>query len=87
MTKQCVHRVYCEPKFFFIVQIFGFYEEFLSSRFPFSNYKMVFVDEVYQDAASYSTLGIFRLEKYCVYVCFVCVCDCANHLYTFSYIW
>ena len=41
-------------------QIFGFYEEFLSARFPYSNYKMVFVDEAYRDAASYSTLGIFR---------------------------
>lgn len=43
----------------FMQEIFGFYEEFLSARFPYSNYKMVFVDETYCDAASYSTLGIF----------------------------
>ena len=41
-------------------QVFGFYEELLSTRFPHSSYKLVFVDQAYKEAASYSTLGIFR---------------------------
>ena len=41
-------------------KVFGFYEELLSARFPHSSYKLVFVHNAYQEAASYSTLGIFR---------------------------
>lgn len=44
----------------YICQVFGFYEELLSTRFPHSSYKLVFVDQAYREAASYSTLGIFR---------------------------
>ena len=41
-------------------QVFGFFEELLSTRFPHSSYKLVFVDQAYCDAASYSTLTICR---------------------------
>ncbi len=40
-------------------QMFGFYEEFLSCRFPYSSYKLVFVDKLCVDYTSYSTLGLF----------------------------
>ena len=42
-------------------KVFGFYEELLSTRFPHSSFKLVFVDHAYQDVSSYSTLGIVRL--------------------------
>lgn len=42
--------------FLYLCQVFGFYEELLSSRFPFSNCKLVFVDESYLETSSYSTL-------------------------------
>ena len=41
-------------------QVFGFFEELLSTRFPHSSYKLVFVDQAYCDAASYSTLTICK---------------------------
>lgn len=41
-------------------KVFGFFEELLSTRFPFSSYKLVFVDQAYSDTASYSTLTICR---------------------------
>ena len=44
----------------YCLQVFGFYEELLSSRFPHSSYKMVFVDQSYQDTANYSTLTILK---------------------------
>ena len=43
-----------------VLKVFGFYEELLSSRFPHSNYKMVYVDESYQDSSNYSTLTILK---------------------------
>ena len=39
--------------------MFGFYEEFLSFRFPYSSYKLVFVDKLCTPSCSYSTLGLF----------------------------
>ena len=42
------------------VQVFGFFEELLSTRFPHSSYKLVFVDQTYQDTSSYSTLTICK---------------------------
>eukprot|EP00731_Ephydatia_muelleri_P018686 Em0011g726a len=42
----------------FTLPVFGFYEELLSTRFPHSSFKLVFVDHAYQDVSSYSTLGI-----------------------------
>ena len=41
-------------------QVFGLFEELLSSRFPYSSYKIVFLDHTYQSTASYSTLSLFR---------------------------
>jgi transcription initiation factor TFIID subunit 2 len=42
----------------FVHEVFGFFEELLSTRFPHSSYKLVFVDQTYQDTSSYSTLTI-----------------------------
>jgi transcription initiation factor TFIID subunit 2 len=42
----------------FVSGVFGYYEEFFSSRFPHTNCKLVFVDEAYQDVSAYSTLCI-----------------------------
>ena len=41
------------------MQVFGFYEELLSSRFPHGSYKLVFVDGLVESSLSYSTLGVF----------------------------
>ena len=65
------------------LQVFGFLEELLSTRFPYSSYKLVFVDQTYRDTASYSTLTICKCVRcsmcVCVYVfLFVCGCTCAR---------
>ena len=46
-------------EFHMTLQVFGFYEELLSSRFPHSSYKLVFVDGLSSLSSSYSTLGLF----------------------------
>ncbi|KAJ8315654.1 hypothetical protein KUTeg_007804 [Tegillarca granosa] len=43
----------------YIHEAFEFYEELLSSRYPYSCYKQVFVDESYVDSAPYATMTIF----------------------------
>uniref|UniRef100_UPI00358F3A99 transcription initiation factor TFIID subunit 2 isoform X2 n=1 Tax=Myxine glutinosa TaxID=7769 RepID=UPI00358F3A99 len=43
----------------FLHEIFEFYEEILTCRYPFSCYKTVFVDEAYTDASSYASMSIF----------------------------
>ena len=40
-------------------QAFEFYEELLSSRYPYSCYKQVFVDQSYVESASFATMTIF----------------------------
>ena len=40
------------PSLSLLNKVFGFYEELLSARFPHSSYKLVFVDNAYQEAAS-----------------------------------
>lgn len=65
--------------------MFGFYEELLSTRFPHSSYKLVFVDQTYRDVSSYSTLGIFRsIYMYMLWLLNVCahahVCNDINAL-------
>ena len=50
-------------------QVFGFLEELLSTRFPYSSYKLVFVDQTYRDTASYSTLTICKCVRCSMYVC------------------
>ncbi|XP_071965911.1 transcription initiation factor TFIID subunit 2-like [Antedon mediterranea] len=44
----------------FIHEVFEFFEENLSSRYPFSCYKQVFVDEAFVQADTYSTMTIFN---------------------------
>ena len=39
---------------------FEYFETILGTQFPFSNYKQVFVDEVYPTVNSYSSLTIFN---------------------------
>ncbi|XP_060578386.1 transcription initiation factor TFIID subunit 2-like [Ruditapes philippinarum] len=43
----------------YLHESFEFYEELMSSRYPFSCYKQVFVDESYEDMQSFSTMTIF----------------------------
>lgn len=42
----------------FLHEIFEFYEELLSSRYPFASYKQVFVDEAYAHSQPYATMAI-----------------------------
>ena len=41
-------------------EAFEFYEELLSSRYPYSCYKEVFVDQAYNDSVVYATMSIFN---------------------------
>ncbi|KAG8181816.1 hypothetical protein JTE90_001471 [Oedothorax gibbosus] len=42
----------------FLHEAFEFYEELLSSRYPYTCYKQVFVDETFQDARPYATMTV-----------------------------
>ncbi|PVD22834.1 hypothetical protein C0Q70_16090 [Pomacea canaliculata] len=42
----------------YLHQSFEFYEELMSSRYPYGCYKQVFVDESYVDGAAYATMSI-----------------------------
>lgn len=42
----------------FLNECSEFYEEFLTFKYPYSNYKQVFVDEAYESFQSYATLSI-----------------------------
>ncbi|XP_019854461.1 PREDICTED: transcription initiation factor TFIID subunit 2-like [Amphimedon queenslandica] len=42
----------------FAHEVFGFYEELLSTRFPHNQYRLVFVDGIYQDITSYAGLTL-----------------------------
>lgn len=42
----------------YIHQAFEFYEELLSSRYPYTCYKHVFVDETYVESTSYATMSV-----------------------------
>ncbi|KAH9489969.1 Transcription initiation factor TFIID subunit 2, partial [Bulinus truncatus] len=63
-----MHEVthFCLPKLMpilkhttsYIHQAFEFYEELMSSRYPYSYYKQVFVDEAYCEVLTYSTMSI-----------------------------
>ncbi|XP_077546800.1 transcription initiation factor TFIID subunit 2-like [Haemaphysalis longicornis] len=46
----------------FLHEAFEFYEELLSSRYPYSCYKQVFVAEAYVDADPYATLTILSVN-------------------------
>ncbi|XP_053395431.1 transcription initiation factor TFIID subunit 2-like isoform X2 [Mercenaria mercenaria] len=43
----------------YLHESFEFYEELMSSRYPFSCYKQVFVDESYEDMQAFATMTIF----------------------------
>ena len=43
-------------------QVFEFYEELLSTRYPYSCYKQVFVDQAYDEVRPYATMTIFRYD-------------------------
>ncbi|XP_031558269.1 transcription initiation factor TFIID subunit 2-like [Actinia tenebrosa] len=44
----------------FLHDVFEFYEEHLSCRFPYAQYKQVFVDEAYDTKMTYASMGIFN---------------------------
>ena len=44
----------------FLHEAFEFYEELMSSRYPYSCYKQVFVDHAYTEGSAYATMSIFR---------------------------
>lgn len=46
----------------FLHEAFEFYEELLSTRYPYSCYKQVFVDEAYQDSQSYASFSILDVN-------------------------
>ncbi|KAL7642103.1 UNVERIFIED_CONTAM: hypothetical protein RMT77_007977 [Armadillidium vulgare] len=46
-------------------QAFEFFEELLSTRYPYSCYKQVYVDEAYKDLQSYSTMSIVSVNLLC----------------------
>jgi len=52
--------------------VFEFYEELLSSRFPYTCYKQVFVDMAYKDISPYATLTICRLFRCLNLLCVDC---------------
>ncbi|CAG9761208.1 unnamed protein product [Ceutorhynchus assimilis] len=46
----------------YVYETFEFYEDTLSSRYPFSCYKQVFVDEACEDYHAYSTMSILSIN-------------------------
>lgn len=46
----------------FLHEAFEFYEELLSTRYPYTCYKQVFVDEAYGDCISYASMSIFDVN-------------------------
>lgn len=44
----------------YLHEIFEFYEEILTCRYPYSCFKTVFVDEAYVQVSAYASMGIFR---------------------------
>jgi transcription initiation factor TFIID subunit 2 len=46
----------------FIHEVFGFYEELLSTRFPHSSYKLIFVNGCYSDAMNYAGLTVSSVD-------------------------
>jgi len=43
-----------------LYEVFEYFETILATQFPFTCYKQVFVDELFQDACHYSTLTIYN---------------------------
>jgi transcription initiation factor TFIID subunit 2 len=44
----------------FLPSAWQFYEQVLGTKYPYSCYKQVFVDQAYADAMPYATLSIFK---------------------------
>jgi transcription initiation factor TFIID subunit 2 len=44
----------------FLHDVFEFYEEHLSCRYPYTQYKQVFVDEAYDVKMTYASMAIFK---------------------------
>ncbi|XP_062509199.1 transcription initiation factor TFIID subunit 2-like isoform X2 [Corticium candelabrum] len=44
----------------FFKDVYGYFEDVLSTRFPYSSYKHVFVDEAFDEAQSYASLTILN---------------------------
>lgn len=44
----------------YLHEIFEFYEEILTCRYPYSCFKTVFVDEAYVQVSAYASMSIFR---------------------------
>lgn len=47
-----------EPSCGFLTDCAEFYEDFLTFKYPYTNYKQVFVDQAYDDYQSYATMSI-----------------------------
>ncbi|XP_065176434.1 transcription initiation factor TFIID subunit 2-like isoform X2 [Sycon ciliatum] len=45
----------------FMHEVFGFYQDFLSTNYPYTCFKVVFVDEGYTDLASYASMSIISV--------------------------
>lgn len=45
----------------YLHEVFEFYEEILTCRYPYSCFKTVFIDEAYVEVAAYASMSIFRL--------------------------
>uniref|UniRef100_A0AAZ3Q631 Transcription initiation factor TFIID subunit 2 n=1 Tax=Oncorhynchus tshawytscha TaxID=74940 RepID=A0AAZ3Q631_ONCTS len=48
----------------YLHEIFEFYEEILTCRYPYSCFKTVFVDEAYVQVSSYASMSIFRADEW-----------------------
>lgn len=44
----------------YLHEIFEFYEEILTCRYPYACFKTVFVDEAYVQVSTYASMSIFR---------------------------
>lgn len=44
----------------YLHEVFEFYEEILTCRYPYACFKTVFVDEAYVQVSSYASMSIFR---------------------------
>ena len=63
-TVQFIHEVIMTSLWhhYDIIKVFGFYEELLSTRFPHSSYKLIFVNGCYSDAMNYAGLTVSSVD-------------------------
>lgn len=64
VTHLCLPHLYSLMKdtCSFLHEAFEFYEELLSSRYPYSCYKQIFVDEAYCSTQTYATMSVFDVS-------------------------